>query len=156
MGIGGQRHAPVALPPGKWPSTRCIGGSVGPRAVLDGYGKPGAPTGIRSHDRPARSESLFRQRHPGSLLRTVQDVKEVSFKIWFWEVVPLFSRRHNDTLRSIFRSLLQQGWLHADTCQVWGNILSARAYVILVERTANKVFKGRVGRMWHTASGNSL
>jgi hypothetical protein len=34
MGVGGQRHAPAVLPPGK---TRyhCIGGWVGPRAVLD-------------------------------------------------------------------------------------------------------------------------
>jgi hypothetical protein len=35
--------------------TRCIGGWVGPRAGLDGCGKY-APTGIRSQDRPARSE----------------------------------------------------------------------------------------------------
>ena len=29
MGVGGQRHAPAALPPGKTPGTRCIGGWVG-------------------------------------------------------------------------------------------------------------------------------
>ena len=29
----------AALPPGKRPSTHCIGGSVGPRAGLDGCGK---------------------------------------------------------------------------------------------------------------------
>jgi len=39
MGVGGQRHAPVALPPGKRPGTHCIGGWVGPRAGLDGFGK---------------------------------------------------------------------------------------------------------------------
>jgi len=32
MGVGGQRHAPAALP-------HCIGGWVGPRAGLDGCGK---------------------------------------------------------------------------------------------------------------------
>ena len=30
--MGGQRHAPAALPPGKGPGTDCIGGWVGPRA----------------------------------------------------------------------------------------------------------------------------
>jgi hypothetical protein len=36
MGVGGQRHAPAALPPGKRPGTHCIGGWVGPRVGLDG------------------------------------------------------------------------------------------------------------------------
>jgi hypothetical protein len=35
MGVGGQRHAPAALPPGKRPGTPCIGGWVGLRAGLD-------------------------------------------------------------------------------------------------------------------------
>jgi hypothetical protein len=39
MGVGGQRHAPAALPPEKRPGTHCIGGGVGPRAGLDGRGK---------------------------------------------------------------------------------------------------------------------
>ena len=39
MGMGGQRHAPAALPPGKRPFTHCIGGWVDPKAGLDGYGK---------------------------------------------------------------------------------------------------------------------
>ena len=34
-----QRHAPVALPTGKGPSTHCVEGSVGPRACLDWSGK---------------------------------------------------------------------------------------------------------------------
>jgi len=40
-GVGGQCHGPAALPPGKDPVTinHCIGGCVGPRAGLDGYGK---------------------------------------------------------------------------------------------------------------------
>ena len=38
MRVGGQRHAPVALPPER-PGTHCIGGWVGPRAGLDGCGK---------------------------------------------------------------------------------------------------------------------
>ena len=39
MGVGGQRHALAALPP-ETPGTHCIGGWVGPRAGLDGCGKP--------------------------------------------------------------------------------------------------------------------
>jgi hypothetical protein len=38
MEVGGQRHAPAALPPGKT-GTHCIVGWVGPKAVLDGRGK---------------------------------------------------------------------------------------------------------------------
>ena len=33
--VGGQHHAPVALPPGKRPSIHCIGRWVGPRTCLD-------------------------------------------------------------------------------------------------------------------------
>jgi hypothetical protein len=39
MGVGGQRHAPAALPPGRRPGTHCIVGWVGLRAGLDGCGK---------------------------------------------------------------------------------------------------------------------
>ena len=39
MGVGGQRHAPAALPPGKRTGTHFIGGWVGPSAGLDGCGK---------------------------------------------------------------------------------------------------------------------
>ena len=35
MGVGGQRHAPAALPPGMT-RAHCTGGWVGPRAGLDG------------------------------------------------------------------------------------------------------------------------
>jgi hypothetical protein len=38
MWVGGQRHAPTNLPPGKT-GTHCIGGWVGPRVGLDGCGK---------------------------------------------------------------------------------------------------------------------
>ena len=52
--VGGQRHAPSALPQER-PSTHCIGGWVGLRAGLDGCGIYRSTTGIRSPDRPARS-----------------------------------------------------------------------------------------------------
>ena len=43
MGVDGQRHASVALPPGKRPVNPCIGGWLGPRAGPDGCGN------FRSH-----------------------------------------------------------------------------------------------------------
>ena len=56
-GVGGQRHAPAALSSGKRHGTHCTGGWVGRRGGLDGAENL-SPTGIRSPDRPARSESL--------------------------------------------------------------------------------------------------
>ena len=46
MGVGGQRHAPAALPPGKKPGTHCIGVWMGPRASLDDCRKSRPPTGF--------------------------------------------------------------------------------------------------------------
>jgi hypothetical protein len=45
MAVGGQRHAPFALPSGKRQGTHCIGGRVGPRAGLDEC-ENFAPTGF--------------------------------------------------------------------------------------------------------------
>jgi hypothetical protein len=45
-GMGGQRHVPAALPPGKKPGTHYIGGWVGPRAGLYGSGKISPPPGF--------------------------------------------------------------------------------------------------------------
>jgi len=41
--VGGQRHAPAALPPGKRTGNHCIGGWVGPRVGLDGGRKISPP-----------------------------------------------------------------------------------------------------------------
>ena len=65
MRVGGQRHAPVASPPGKGLGTHYKGGWVGPRAGLEGCGKL-ASTGIRPPHPTARSESLYRIRYPGT------------------------------------------------------------------------------------------
>jgi len=60
-GVMGQRHAPAALYPGKdpVPIVQEAGWALG--SVWIGAEKL-APTGIRSPDRPARSQSLYRQR----------------------------------------------------------------------------------------------
>ena len=64
MGVDGQRHAPAALPPVK---TRYpLYGRLGRHQGRSGrVRKISPPTGIRSPDRPARSESLYRLRDPG-------------------------------------------------------------------------------------------
>ena len=64
MGVGGQHHAPAALPPEKtrYPLYRRLGRPQGRSGRVR---KISPPTGIRSPDRPARSESLYRLRYPG-------------------------------------------------------------------------------------------
>jgi hypothetical protein len=46
MGVGGQLHAPAALPPGKRLGTHCTGAWMGPRAGLDGCRKSRTPPGF--------------------------------------------------------------------------------------------------------------
>jgi hypothetical protein len=64
MEVGGQRHAPAALPPWNRPNTHYTGRWVGLGAGMDGYGKVSPPTGDKTPDRPARSESLYQLRYP--------------------------------------------------------------------------------------------
>ena len=59
-GVEGSASRPDRSLPRKRPGTQCTGGWVGPRAGLDRCGKSRPPTGIRSPDRPARSQSLYR------------------------------------------------------------------------------------------------
>jgi hypothetical protein len=59
------KATPRPFYPRESPGTHCIGAGVGPRVGLDECGKSRLPTGIRSLDRPARSESLYRLRYPG-------------------------------------------------------------------------------------------
>jgi hypothetical protein len=58
MGLGGQHHAPAALPPGKTRITHCTRGLVDPRAGLDGCGKS------RPHRDPVPEPPA--RRHPGT------------------------------------------------------------------------------------------
>jgi hypothetical protein len=54
---------PRPLCPRERTGTHCIRGWVGPRAGLDGCGKP-QPIGIRSPDRPGSSESKKKKKNP--------------------------------------------------------------------------------------------
>jgi len=57
--VGGQRHGPAALPPGKtwYPLYRRLGGPQGRSGRAENLAPP---TGIRFPDRPGRRESLYR------------------------------------------------------------------------------------------------
>ena len=70
MGVGGQRYALAPLPPVKtrYPLYRRLGGPQGRSGRVR---KIPPPTAIRSPDRPARSESLYRLRFPGPILTCV-------------------------------------------------------------------------------------
>jgi hypothetical protein len=70
---------PSRLYPRERPGTHCTGGWVGPGAGLDRCGKS-LPTGIRSPHLPARSEPLYRLRHPGSRLDAVVTIIEKRLK----------------------------------------------------------------------------
>jgi hypothetical protein len=58
----GQRHTPAALYPGKDPVPIVQEAGWAPRPVWTGVENL-APTGIRSTNRPARSQSLYRLRY---------------------------------------------------------------------------------------------
>jgi hypothetical protein len=69
--VSGQLHAPTALPPGeRAPGTHWIGGWVGPGAGRDDVEKKKflslSGLELRPLGRPARSQSLYRLRYPGS------------------------------------------------------------------------------------------
>ena len=65
MGVGGQRHVPATFTPGKGPLPIVQEAEWAPGPLWAGAENL-APTGIRYPDRPARSESLYRLRYPGS------------------------------------------------------------------------------------------
>jgi len=101
------------LYPRERPCSHCIGGWVGPRAGLDGCGKSRPPAGIRSPDRPARSESLYRLSCPGlqmdhGTLGTTNLMKRSSYKDgeeWFETVLNLHT--FSPTLTPLFFTLFK-------------------------------------------------
>ena len=80
MGVDGQRHASVAFTPRKDPV---------PIVQEDGWALETvwiraenlAPTGIRSSDLPASSESLYRLRHPDILCNPLNNERNKSYAV---------------------------------------------------------------------------
>jgi hypothetical protein len=76
MWVGGQHHAPAAFTSGKDPVPIVQEAGWESEPVWIGAENL-APTEIRSPDLPARSESLYRLRHPGSYIQFVQWLKRL-------------------------------------------------------------------------------
>ena len=70
-GVGGQHHAPAALPPGKDPVPIVQEAVWAPGPVWTGA-EYLAPTRIRSPDRPTLSESLYRLSYRGTCSLTLR------------------------------------------------------------------------------------
>jgi len=92
MRVGGQRHAPALLSPRKtrYPLYRNLGG---PHSRCAEYL---THTGIRSPDRPARSESLYRLRYRGSRHRRHEGKMQCDIKDIFRRV------NENEQIRQCF------------------------------------------------------
>jgi hypothetical protein len=73
-GVRGQRHALAALYPGKDPVPIVQEAGWAPGSVWIGAENL-APTGFRSPDRPARSQSLYRLRYPALHIYVVQRLR---------------------------------------------------------------------------------
>jgi hypothetical protein len=83
MGVGGQRHALTALPLGmtRYPLYRRLGRPHGRSGRVQNISPP---TGIRSPDRPACSESLYRLSCPGpQLFMDTEDILKTLQAIYF-------------------------------------------------------------------------
>ena len=65
MGVGGVHHAPAALPP-RMTQHPFVQKAVWVAGPVSTGAENLASTGIRSPDRPARSESLYWLRYPGA------------------------------------------------------------------------------------------
>ena len=94
----GHRHAPAAPCPRERPGTHCTGGWVGLRTGLDWCGKS-RPTGIRSPDRPARRQSLYRLHYPAHI-GAIYFIKTTSkfHTIQGWQEVSFFMTSHNSSV----------------------------------------------------------
>jgi hypothetical protein len=77
MGVGGQRHAPVAFTPRKDPVPIVQEAGWAPGRVWTGAENL-VSTGIRSVDRPAHSESLYRLSYRGPAVTRKEAIATLS------------------------------------------------------------------------------
>jgi hypothetical protein len=107
--VGGQRHAPAACPRERH-GTHCIGGCVGPGSVWTGA-ESLTPTGIRSPDRPGRSESLYRLSYPGP--HRIVDESEIFCSMMAGQYLPTNRRiAASSSSRSSSPRTLPKLWTH--------------------------------------------
>jgi hypothetical protein len=107
-GVGGQGHAPTALPPG---NTRCplYSRLGGPQALPGPMRKISPSTTIRSPDPPARSDSLHRLSYAGQQETGKKEVNNLRyFSYYCFRLIQLF-RTIDRFIALIFL------WLHVST-----------------------------------------
>jgi hypothetical protein len=76
--VRSQRNAPAALYPGKDPVPIVQEAGWAPGPIWTGAKNP-VPTGIRSPDRPAPSQLLYRLRYPAhKLINKIKNIREIS------------------------------------------------------------------------------
>ena len=82
----GVSTTPRSLYPRERSGTHCTGDGVGPQGRFGRVRKISPPTGIRSPDRPARSESLYRLSYPGRTDCSYL-VQNISYPHFLFEIV---------------------------------------------------------------------
>ena len=104
MWLGGQRHTPAALPPGRT-CYQLYRRMVGHQDQSGRVRKLSSPTRIRSPNRPARSQSLYRLSYSGTILCIYQcywypmcnyshiGVTSRRQLLWFWQDYPFTCSR---------------------------------------------------------------
>ena len=123
MVVGGQRHSPTALPPSpvretRYPLHRRLDWRPGP--VWTGAENL-ARTGIRSPDRPARNESLFRLSYPRTNITSCRPVCLTTRPRTRSKSLQLFCSLHEVTLKLAIwlsqkpRTVQSHRWLKADS-----------------------------------------
>jgi hypothetical protein len=137
MGVGCQPHAPAALPPERDPLLIAQEAGWVLEPVWTGVENL-APTGIRSPDRPARSESLYRLSYPGSTSYIKQKIiyffkfSYRTFCSMFWN----YQQMHKSLLVDYFTQLLLH--VSAPVCHPQGALLYLLSYMpirVLIDKT---------------------
>jgi hypothetical protein len=131
--MGGQRHAPAVLPPEKtrYPLYRRLGGHQGRSGRVR---KISPPTGIRSPDRPACSESLYRLRYPR------QQIKYTKFKI-LWLLIMNHWKAIYVPLKDFFSFFSWSPCKHNERCYISFQQNSFRAQGVYMKWIFSQCFE---------------
>ena len=139
--VGGQRHAPTALPQINSPGNAAKKDGWAPGTVCKGVEKIKslAPTRIRTPHHPDRNESLHRLRYPGPLWMSISSKHFLELDHWrkfifLWfrprrkEVTVPLPWRTPEVADTVF-STPNDGWMTPETCRVtWRRI---NVYILL-------------------------
>ena len=141
-----QRYAPAALPPGKTrhPLYRRLGRSQS----RSGRGAENlVPTGVRSPDRPARSESLYRLSYPGPLIMSRNTKLILRQRIHFESVNKILSLTPQSTKYFDEEKIWVYAWqinltTSTKTCQFYSEIFCNIYIIMNYRKCANRILNG--------------